>query len=173
MYNRSMRVESIDEAFMKILIEELADPDRVADLDAESSRDQTGSATQWETVANAPTPGDSDAGTRPNVPEPPPGSQLKHWQLRVVFQDGRECTLPLDDEPITIGRGRENAIVLKCDRVSRIHARIENDPRGPRVDDLSSRNGIVVNGIKVPAAYLRPGDVLKIGSVQIHLNPAD
>jgi len=175
MYNRSVSQDSIDEAFTKILIEELADPDRVTNLDeTENTRDLSSSTTQWETVANAPVPTAADAGVTPAPPEPPPpGSQPKHWDLRIVYRDGRECTLPLEDQPITIGRDRDNAIVLKCDRVSRHHAMIQNDNRGPRVDDLSSVNGIVVNGIKVPVAYLKAGDVLKIGSVQIHLIPAD
>jgi hypothetical protein len=183
MVSRSVQVDAIDEAFTKLLIEELADRDRIADLTDEALPDVENTGTHWETVANVQVPSDPngkleiDAG-RPSgessVNLPPFASGTpQHWELRVKYQDGRECTLPLEDKPITIGRGRDNAITVNCDRVSRHHARIQVDARGPRADDLSSRNGILVNGIKVPAAYLKPGDVLRIGTVEIHVNPAE
>jgi pSer/pThr/pTyr-binding forkhead associated (FHA) protein len=47
------------------------------------------------------------------------------------------------------------------------------DDRGPRVDDLGSVNGILVNGIKVPAAYLKSGDIVMIGTVKIQIMLVD
>jgi pSer/pThr/pTyr-binding forkhead associated (FHA) protein len=109
------------------------------------------------------------------VGEAPPAAPSKsvRWQLRVVHKDRPECVLPLEDKPVTIGRGRENAIAVRCDRVSREHARFRLDEHRPRVDDLGSRNGILVNGVKVPAAYLKPNDEVKIGSVRIYLEAAE
>ena len=88
---------------------------------------------------------------KPVAGEVPPAAPSKsaRWQLRVVHKDRPECVLPLEDKPVTIGRGRENAIVARCDRVSREHARIRLDEHRPRVDDLGSRNGILVNGVKI------------------------
>ena len=44
---------------------------------------------------------------------------------------------------MNLGRGKENAIVLQCEEVSRQHARILVDAHGPRVDDLGSRTAFL------------------------------
>jgi hypothetical protein len=108
---------------------------------------------------------------RPARP-PQPKAGPKHWQLRVVKADKSECVLPLEDEPITIGRRREHSVVPDCSQVSRDHARIWLDESGPRVKDLGSRNGTLVNGIKVPSASLNMNDVVTIGSLMIFVEEA-
>ncbi len=67
---------------------------------------------------------------------------------------------------LTIGREKSNNIVLNDTMVSRTHAEltIHNDGR-TTIKDLSSSNGVFVNGKKVTAAELKQGDVVKCGSV--------
>ncbi len=71
----------------------------------------------------------------------------------------------LDKETITIGRDRENDIVLDSDSVSRRHARIEHRDSRIYVTDLDSTNGTYVNDEADPVSncQLRRGDQVKIG----------
>lgn len=51
--------------------------------------------------------------------------------------------------------------------MSRRHAAFSADNKHAIVRDLGSRNGILVNGTKVPEAQLRHGDVVQIGHLQV------
>ncbi|QSB14682.1 FHA domain-containing protein [Natronosporangium hydrolyticum] len=65
--------------------------------------------------------------------------------------------------PITIGRDKENDIVLTDLLVSRRHARLEPTPYGFQVQDLGSSNRTFVNGVPITSAPLQAGDLLTIG----------
>lgn len=71
----------------------------------------------------------------------------------------------LDQEVITIGRDRENDIVLDSDSVSRRHARVEHREGRIYLTDLDSTNGTYVNDDNEPVrdCQLRRGDQVKIG----------
>ncbi len=83
--------------------------------------------------------------------------------LRLRPAHGRGRPTKVADEPITIGRHPDNTIMLKDDKASRFHCRIERTDDGVIVQDLKSRNGIRVNGEKVLFAPLEAGDLLKVG----------
>ena len=68
---------------------------------------------------------------------------------------------------LTIGRAPECDISLADTKISRRHAEFDASGPMPRVTDLGSRNGILVNGRKVGAADLVPGDVVTVGDAQI------
>lgn len=63
----------------------------------------------------------------------------------------------------TIGRDDDNTIVLKSPFVSKRHALVSWTPRGVRIEDQDSANGITVNALSVHAAQLSGGDVVTIG----------
>jgi pSer/pThr/pTyr-binding forkhead associated (FHA) protein len=71
--------------------------------------------------------------------------------------------------PLRIGRDESNDLQLFDDRISRFHARIDFDPVGGShvVVDLSSTNGVLVNGERIAAqpasTTLREGDRVEIG----------
>ena len=71
----------------------------------------------------------------------------------------------LDQEVVTIGRDRENDIVLDSDSVSRRHARVEHRDGRIYLTDLDSTNGTYVNDDSEPVrdCQLRRGDQVKIG----------
>ena len=50
--------------------------------------------------------------------------------------------------------------------LSRRHAEFSSAQEAT-VRDLSSRNGILVNGVKTPRAVLRGGDVVQVGTLQV------
>lgn len=65
--------------------------------------------------------------------------------------------------PLTIGREDENAIRLNDERVSRFHAKLQEDGGRIILTDLESTNGTRVNGHPVHMKVLRIGDQLTIG----------
>lgn len=71
----------------------------------------------------------------------------------------------LDRPMTTIGRGRDNDIVLPSDCVSRRHARLEHRSNGLFVTDLESTNGTFINDdTRASGEYrLNRGDQLKVG----------
>jgi general secretion pathway protein E len=65
----------------------------------------------------------------------------------------------------TIGRGPENTIPIIDERASRQHCVLEHTDEGDWVvRDLGSRNGTKVNQVRIDAAAVRPGDVIRVGS---------
>ncbi|HXT21925.1 MAG TPA: FHA domain-containing protein, partial [Thermoanaerobaculia bacterium] len=75
---------------------------------------------------------------------------------------GREHALALGRT--SIGRASDNLVHLLDEAVSRHHAEVVPGPRGYLLRDLSSENGIFVNGERAPEHVLRDGDVIQIGA---------
>jgi diguanylate cyclase (GGDEF)-like protein len=73
----------------------------------------------------------------------------------------------LEKEVTTVGRGRDNDIVLASDCVSRRHARIEQRDGHIFIVDLASTNGTYINDEARPVRdrKLQRGDQVKIGDV--------
>jgi diguanylate cyclase (GGDEF)-like protein len=69
----------------------------------------------------------------------------------------------LGGEPLAIGRGQENQLVLDNDSVSRRHCRVEHRSSGWWIVDLESTNGTYVNDGQVRDHMMRRGDQIKIG----------
>lgn len=72
-----------------------------------------------------------------------------------VFRD-----LPM---PLTIGREEGNILRLNDERVSRFHAKIQQDSGDVILTDLESTNGTRVNGNLVQIRRLRLGDCICVG----------
>ena len=83
--------------------------------------------------------------------------------LRVWAPGGSERTVEVDGTPLSLGRARDNALVLEDARISRHHGRLQAR-RGTLVyTDLGSTNGSRVNGIRVDEIALGVGDRLQLG----------
>lgn len=65
--------------------------------------------------------------------------------------------------PVTIGREDENTIRLNDERVSRFHAKIQEDGGKLILTDLESTNGTRVNGHPIQMRVLQLGDQITIG----------
>lgn len=72
----------------------------------------------------------------------------------------------------SIGRGDTCAVRLEGRHVSRIHALLEKRGDALFIKDNSSRNGVFVNGRKVPEAALRPEDEIEVGEHVLIFDPA-
>jgi FHA domain-containing protein len=82
--------------------------------------------------------------------------------LRVLAPGGTERTVEVDG-PLTIGRARDNGLVLADPRVSRVHARLQSRRGALVYTDLGSTNGSRVNGIRVDEIALGMGDRVQVG----------
>jgi hypothetical protein len=98
---------------------------------------------------------------------PPPGMPPMGGQrnARLVSGDGR--TYPLAIGSTVIGRGDQATLRLPDVGISRRHARIDYDGTQVVLTDLGSTNGSMVNGQRVSAVALNPGDMLQIGTTTL------
>jgi NADPH-dependent 2,4-dienoyl-CoA reductase/sulfur reductase-like enzyme/pSer/pThr/pTyr-binding forkhead associated (FHA) protein len=72
------------------------------------------------------------------------------------------------DQPMIIGRVKDNDIVLNDIVVSRQHAQVFATPEGFFIRDLGSSNGVIINQSKVEQPYrLSHGDHITIGTTVI------
>ena len=65
---------------------------------------------------------------------------------------------------LTAGK-RRLSVTVNSSYLSSAHARLSEGPEGWTIEDLSSRNGVFVNGQQVTRAALGPGDVVALGRV--------
>jgi pSer/pThr/pTyr-binding forkhead associated (FHA) protein len=72
----------------------------------------------------------------------------------------------LEQARLTVGRDAKLDIVLDDASVSHQHAALELGPRGFRIRDLGSTNGVRVNGARVASADLEHGDRFALGSLE-------
>ncbi|MDB4657356.1 FHA domain-containing protein [Verrucomicrobiales bacterium] len=93
---------------------------------------------------------------------------MKHG-LKITFPDGKDHHFLLSAKSISIGRGKENGIVIPCNRVSTKHCELRRKaPNGTSFEiiDLGSTNGTILNDEAVESEHareLRDGDTLMIG----------
>ncbi|PZR08081.1 MAG: hypothetical protein DI536_25960 [Archangium gephyra] len=71
----------------------------------------------------------------------------------------------LDADSLVLGRGDKATLLLDSEEVSRAHAKLTRNEGEYTVEDLGSRNGILLNGLRVHSAVLRDGDELQLGDV--------
>jgi pSer/pThr/pTyr-binding forkhead associated (FHA) protein len=83
--------------------------------------------------------------------------------LHVFSGKNKGESLLLGDEPVTLGRDPKNALVLKDEGVSQVHAELRLDGARFVLRDLGSRNGTFVNDERVISRQLEGGDVVGLG----------
>ena len=90
--------------------------------------------------------------------------------LQYLTVDGKRSALHLAGRTVvTFGRSSEADVCIPDTKVSRIHAEIKPWDGDYVIKDLKSRNGTFVNGIRVETAVLKPGDTIRVGPVEFHL----
>src|SRR6185437_14946760 len=105
------------------------------------------------------------------------------WKLAIEDDEGKQTVVPLTRDEYTIGRKDGNTIRLTERNVSREHARLlkkksasesngngENGKSTVVLEDLTSYNGVFVNGLRVTHSQnLTHGDLVQIGDYRIVL----
>lgn len=93
--------------------------------------------------------------------------------LRVFSPDDSRTSprdVPLDKESYSIGRERDNTVILEGQASSRHHARIRKALEGWIVEDLGSSHGTVIRGVRVSLQALRDGDSILLGDSRLEFH---
>jgi hypothetical protein len=85
----------------------------------------------------------------------------------VLVTDAAESSFPLTRDSYTLGRHRNNDIVVADAKVSSFHARIDRTSDGFVLVDLKSRNGCWVNGKRAENTLLATGDEIRVGAARV------
>ena len=88
-------------------------------------------------------------------------------ELIVKYEDKIVERIVTEKKRISIGRTRDNDIVLENRGVSRKHAMIEFNNNAAVVIDNESLNGTFVNSRKVDEEVLRDDDIITIGKYSL------
>jgi transcriptional regulator with GAF, ATPase, and Fis domain len=92
--------------------------------------------------------------------------------VAIVLSGGSKGVSKVVGGRFTIGKAPDNDLVLGDDTVSRHHCEIIRAPDGLHVRDLESTNGTKIDGTRVREAMVVPGNVLKVGEVEIQFRPS-
>lgn len=96
--------------------------------------------------------------------------------LRVVAGPDQGNTLPLPRPParLSVGRGDESDLLLSDPDVSRSHIEVIAGLDGYEVEDLNSKNGMLIAGRSMSSRRLRHGDTIQLGGTVIQFeDPVD
>jgi len=86
-------------------------------------------------------------------------------ELQILSPDGNTRSVPLEKEQISLGRSSAAELSFPDDSgLSRQHLVVERDGDGWAIRDLGSKNGTVVNGVRISGrAALKSGDRITAG----------
>lgn len=90
--------------------------------------------------------------------------------MKLIVQAGPDMgkEFPLSGEIITIGRERDNPVMLADPKVSRRHVELHWQETGYTITDLGSVNGTFVNDVRIEVPQmLQPGDTVKVGETTL------
>lgn len=96
-------------------------------------------------------------------------AQARHLTISrlVLLQGEQETSYPLTKDAYTLGRHRNNDIVVGDPKVSSFHARLDRTAEGFLLVDLSSRNGTYVNSKRIINQLLQTGDEIRLGTARL------
>lgn len=91
------------------------------------------------------------------------------WGLKILKGPGAGQTLEMKNGQMKLGRGETCALRIASPNISKEHALLVVSENDVFVQDLNSRNGTFVNGIKVKSRALKRGDRLSFHDVIVEL----
>lgn len=89
----------------------------------------------------------------------------KPYALEMVRGPGAPQWVVLDRECMVIGRSSRVDLPLDVADLSRRHVSLSRCENEWRCEDLDSRNGVYLNGVRIHSAVLRDGDRIQLGEV--------
>jgi two-component system, NtrC family, response regulator GlrR len=119
-------------------------------------------------------PGSPSRRAQVTLPAGPPVEQnlVLRFQLQVMEGPSTGHVWESTADRCSIGSHPSNDLVIDDPTVSRFHCEIRSEVRGPRVRDLESKNGTIVDGVDVLEGYLRPGSILRLGHTSVRFDPS-
>jgi len=102
----------------------------------------------------------------PTVRVPAAGPAM--FSLQILSGSHANQLLPLGIGEHTVGRKKDNKIVLSDEDISGQHAVLHVQSEGIWIKDLNSSNGTYVNGSKITEpVWLKPGDAIQLGPTMV------
>jgi len=92
---------------------------------------------------------------------------FQDFHLVLLNTENAGKSFPIRDETLKIGKAPESDVVIDSPTVSRNHLIIRRQGDRFLVQDLASTNGTFIDGAQVREAYLKPGQLLELGDVQL------
>ena len=106
---------------------------------------------------------DSKAGTE-DMPGWPGGHKLvRGFKITVIDGTERGRVWKSAGDRCSIGSHHTNDVIVEDATVSRFHCEIVVEAQGTRVRDQASRNGTIVDGLRVDSAWLKNGSLIRLG----------
>ncbi len=93
---------------------------------------------------------------------------LPKYVLRGVSGAAFGKTFPIFQQMV-IGRQQDCEISIPSEEISRRHASVKPTPDGLMVEDMGSSNGTFINGKRVQAGLLKPGEELRLDAIRFML----
>lgn len=94
---------------------------------------------------------------------------LRRYIIMPIGGKQPDSHYPLDKKVMTIGRSRSTDIPVVSDKVSRVHARIIQTGSRVIIEDMGSKNGLLVNTKPKRYQALKHGDTFTIGTRDFEL----
>jgi transcriptional regulator with GAF, ATPase, and Fis domain len=88
-------------------------------------------------------------------------------RVSVVEGPGAGAAHEAARERLSIGSHELNDLVIEDPTVSRFHCELRVEAEGPVIVDLRSRNGTIVDGVRVREALLRSGSLIGLGAATV------
>jgi diguanylate cyclase (GGDEF)-like protein len=111
---------------------------------------------------------DEDTGVGDDIaPSGEPGGRDRAYLIVLSGLNVGEM-FKVGGDPLVLGRGERVTVQIHDDAASRRHCAIQIDAGDAYIEDLRSRNGTFVNGLKIDSRQLlRDGDKIQIGATTI------
>ena len=94
----------------------------------------------------------------------------KNVSLKLLVNEKLKEEVILDSIETNIGRQKSNEVVLNDKSVSRVHAQLINKKYYYKIRDLSSTNGLYINGELVKEKKLSDGDKIRLGETVLEFS---
>ncbi|MGI5865449.1 MAG: FHA domain-containing protein [Myxococcales bacterium] len=91
--------------------------------------------------------------------------RAKPSSLEMVSGPGAPRTVPLDKDKLVFGRSSQTDVQIDSLDLSRRHFALSKSENEWLCEDLDSRNGVFLNGLRIHSAVLRDGDHIQLGRV--------
>ncbi len=101
-----------------------------------------------------------------------PTSRARGFQVEVLDGNLAGTTMKSKGPRLTIGTFPSNDVVLEDSAVSRVHCEVALEGRGLWVRDLSSKNGTLLDGVRIQEAAARDGSTIRVGRTGLRVRYA-
>jgi two-component system response regulator GlrR len=117
---------------------------------------------------------ESTAGTRSVVLQGREATQISVSGFSLLVEDGpdRGACVQLGSTSLRVGTQESNDLVLADPTASRTHAVLSCTPEGVKVEDLNSKNGTWLEGVRIQSAFVPDGGRLRFGSTTVRVSVA-